>query len=263
MSYIRLIFTLDLFGVKTQTMTANTLRRQPLYAQVKQLLLQRMGAGEWEAHDALPSEWELADELGASQGTVRKALSELVDAGLLYRQQGRGTYVAPVPGDWGEAALLTPGLFFERPDELVREFLGMSRLNASEDIAEALQLRRLAPLLRIRQLWRWHGAPVALDDALLPAEAFDGMDARWLRNSAGVYATLQQRFGMRVKVVCEQFRAEMLPREEAGLLGVTGMVADVPALCLLRLSADMDGRPLEWRQRYCLTHQLAYTVKHG
>ncbi|XLM22464.1 GntR family transcriptional regulator, partial [Chromobacterium piscinae] len=69
-------------------MTVNALKRQPLYAQVKQLLQQRIGAGEWQTHDALPSEWELADELGASQGTVRKALSELVDAGLLYRQQG-------------------------------------------------------------------------------------------------------------------------------------------------------------------------------
>ncbi|OBU85356.1 GntR family transcriptional regulator [Chromobacterium subtsugae] len=244
-------------------MTANTLKRQPLYAQVKQRLLERMGEGEWQAHEALPSEWELAGELGASQGTVRKALSELEAAGLLYRQQGRGTYVAPVPGDWGDAALLTPGLFGEQPDDLAREFLGLSRLNASEDIADALQLRRLAPLLRIRQLWRWHGAPVALDDVLLPAERFDGMEARWLRNSAGVYATLQQRFGVRVRVRSEQFRAEMLPREEAGLLGVTGMVADVPALCLLRLSEGMDGSPLEWRQRYCLTHQLAYTVKHG
>lgn len=264
MSYIRHAFTLDLFGVKTQTMTVNALKRQPLYAQVKLLLQQRIGAGEWQTHDALPSEWELADELGASQGTVRKALSELVDAGLLYRQQGRGTYVAPVPGDWGDdARLVTPGLFTEQPDELAREFLGLSRLNASEDIAEALQLRRLAPLLRIRQLWRRHGSPVALDDVLLPAEVFEGMDARWLRGSAGVYGTLQQRFGVRMKIVSEQFRAEMLPREEASLLGVTGMVADVPALCLLRLSADMDGRPLEWRQRYCLTHQLAYTVKHG
>ncbi|QEL54245.1 GntR family transcriptional regulator [Chromobacterium paludis] len=244
-------------------MTVGTLKRQPLYVQVRQLLMQRIAGGEWQAHDALPSEWELADELGASQGTVRKALSELVEAGLLYRQQGRGTYVAAAPGDWGEARLLTPGLFMEQPDELAREFLGLSRFNASEDIAEALQLRRLAPLLRIRQLWRRHGAPVALDDALLPAEAFDGMDARWLRGSAGLYGTLQQRFGVRLQVVSEQFRAEMLPREEASLLGVTGMVADVPALCLLRLSADMDGRPLEWRQRYCLTHQLAYTVKHG
>ncbi|UTH74995.1 GntR family transcriptional regulator [Chromobacterium sp. IIBBL 290-4] len=243
-------------------MTVNALKRQPLYAQVKQVLRQRMAEGEWRAHDALPSEWDLAGELGASQGTVRKALTELVADGLLYREQGRGTFVAPVPSDWGESSLLTPGLFQEQPDELAREFLGLSRLNASEDIAAALKLRRLAPLWRVRLLWRWHAAPVALDDVLLPAETFDTLDARWLRSSEGVHATLQQRFGVRLKVVCEQFRAEMLPREEASLLGVTGMVADVPALCLLRLSAGMDGQPLEWRQRYCLTHQLAYTVKH-
>ncbi|OWY39189.1 GntR family transcriptional regulator [Xenophilus sp. AP218F] len=240
-------------------MTAKMLRRQPLYAQIKQLLLQRIGDGEWREHEALPSEWDLAAELGASQGTTRKALSELVAEGLLYRLQGKGTFVAPVAGDWGDASMRTPGLFFEQPDELAREFLGLSRVNASEDVANVLNLRRLAPLLRIRQLWRWHGIPVALDDVLLPAEQFEGMDARWLRNASGVNATLLHRFGVRLTPICEQFRAVMLPREEASLLGVTGMVADVPALSMDRLSAGMDGRPLEWRQRYCLTHNLAYT----
>lgn len=255
---LRLIYLM----IQTDYMTANTLRRLPLYAQIKQIILRRIGEGEWQENEVLPSEWDLASELGVSQGTVRKALSELVASGLLYRQQGRGTFVAPVQGDWGAGFLLTPGLMSEPPDDLAREFLGLSRLNASEDISLALNLRRLAPLLRIRQLWRWHGMPVALDDVLLPAESFDGLDARWLRHSSGVYATLQHRFGIRLKPKCEQYRAVMLPREEAGLLGVTGMVADVPALSMIRLSVAMDGRPLEWRERYCLTHSRAYTVQY-
>ena len=119
-------------------------------------------------------------------------------------------------------------------------------------------MRRAAPLLRVRQLWRWHGIPVAVDEAFLPADEFDGLDARWLRGSSGVYQALQQRFGIRLKVLCEQFRAVMLPREESALLGVTGMVAEVPALSLVRISGSMDGAPLEWRQRYCLTHNCLY-----
>ncbi|WP_312854541.1 GntR family transcriptional regulator [Paludibacterium denitrificans] len=64
--------------------------KQPLYAQIKQLLTQRICAGEWSAAEALPSEWELAEQMSVSQGTVRKALTELVGEGVLYRQQGRG-----------------------------------------------------------------------------------------------------------------------------------------------------------------------------
>lgn len=263
MSYIRLVFTLDLFGDTTENMTDRPLRRQPLYSQIRQLLQRRIGDGEWQENDALPSEWELAAELGASQGTVRKALSELVADGLLYREQGKGTFVAPAPSEWGDGLMLTPGLFNEQPDDLAREFLGISRGNASDDMAAALRMRRAAPLLRVRQLWRWHGIPVAVDEAFLPADEFDGLDARWLRGSSGVYQALQQRFGIRLKVLCEQFRAVMLPREESALLGVTGMVAEVPALSLVRISGSMDGAPLEWRQRYCLTHNWAYTARRA
>ena len=131
-------------------------------------------------------------------------------------------------------------------------------MNASEDVAHALSVRRGAPLIRVRQLWRVRGLAVALDDALLPSEPYEGLDARWLRQCGGeVYVSLQRKFGVRPRVVGEQMRAVILPREEAGMLGVAPEGA---ALSLLRLSSTMEGEPLEWRQRLCLTGALAYTV---
>lgn len=239
-------------------MIRNTPRRLPLYAQIKSVLIRRIGEGEWPATQALPSEWELAAQLGVSQGTVRKALSELVAQGVLTRMQGRGTYVAEVAGDWGEGCLVTPGLFHETPDTLSLELLGCSRVNATEDVAHALAVRRGAPLIRVRQLWRVRGLAVALDDVLLPGEPYESLDARWLRQCGGsVYVSLQRRFGVRPRVIGEQLRAVILQREEAGMLGVE---AEGAALSLLRLSATMEGEPLEWRQRICLTGVLAYTV---
>lgn len=257
MSYIRLIFTLDLFGDKKQPMVSITPKRQPLYMQIKQLLLQRVSSGEWPQSEPLPSEWDLAEELSVSQGTVRKALTELVNQGVLYRQQGKGTFVADVASDWGEGCLLTPGLFGEAPDALLKEFLGLSRVNASEDMALALGVRRSAPVYRIRIVWRRLGVAVALDDVYLPVERFEGLEARWLKNANGVYAVLQHRYGVHIKIIKEQFRAEMLPREEAGLLGFS---QEVPSLSMLRLAASVTGEVLEWRHRYCITQQLAYTV---
>ncbi|MCW3479773.1 GntR family transcriptional regulator [Neisseriaceae bacterium JH1-16] len=257
MSYIRLIFTLDLFDDKKSGMTSNKLRRQPLYEQIKSLLMRRIAEGEWQANEVLPSEWELAGELAVSQGTVRKALTELVGEGLLYRQQGRGTFVSDIASDWGDGSLVTPGLPDEHPDAIVCELLGCSRVNAAEEIAQRFAIRRAAPLLRVRQLWRVRGRTVALDDALLPAERFDGLDARWVRECGGVYAALQRRFGVRPRLQMEQLRAVTLSREEAQLLNAS---IDVPVLSVLRLSSSIEGEPIEWRQRYCLTEQLAYTV---
>lgn len=241
-------------------MNRNQLRRRPLYEQIKSLLLLRINDGEWQVDEALPSEWDLAEELSVSQGTIRRALTELVQDEVLYRQQGRGTFVAESVSDWGDALLSAPGAMGAGGAAPLVELLSCSRANASVEMAEALGLRRSEPLWRLRQLWRYQGQPIALDDAYLSCEKFEGLDARWLRQfGGGVYATLQRRYGVRVMVKSVQFRAELLPREEASLLGQVASI-EVPALSLLRLSVSMTGEPVEWRQRYCLTQQFAYVV---
>src|SRR3546814_9298856 len=67
---------------------------KPRYQQVKDLLIGRLIGSYWKPGDLLPSEMQLAEELGVSQGTVRKALDEMTADNLLVRRQGRGTYVA-------------------------------------------------------------------------------------------------------------------------------------------------------------------------
>ena len=61
---------------------------KPLYQQVKDLLIERLIGGYWRPGDLLPSEMQLAEQLGVSQGTVRKALDEMTAGNLLVRRQG-------------------------------------------------------------------------------------------------------------------------------------------------------------------------------
>ena len=67
---------------------------QPLYQQVRELLLAKIASGAWRPAQALPSEQALAGELGVSQGTVRKALDALAAESVVERRQGKGTFVA-------------------------------------------------------------------------------------------------------------------------------------------------------------------------
>lgn len=231
-------------------MNAKSLLRLPLYEQIKQQILQRIADSEWDSNELLPSEWDLAEQFSVSQGTVRKALTDLVNDGVLYRQQGRGTFVAEPLDDWAGMSMVSPGQLGEKPDRLVREFLGISRAHASDELAATLGLRRGAAVHRIRLLWRQQGQIVALDEVTLPLERFETLDARWLRQSVGVWAVLQQQFGVRLRVKAEQWRAIGLPREEAVLLHAR---EDEAALFYLRLAEDMQGQALEWRERWCLT----------
>src|ERR671939_784529 len=74
--------------------TVGPLGYRPLYRQVRELLVRRLAEGVWQPGQLLPSEGQLAAELGVSQGTVRKALDSLTAERLLVRRQGRGTFVA-------------------------------------------------------------------------------------------------------------------------------------------------------------------------
>ena len=77
--------------------TRETSSHKPLYQQVDNIIRRRLIDGVWEPGDALPSEMQLASELNVSQGTVRKALNDMVAENLLFRRQGLGTFVSEHP----------------------------------------------------------------------------------------------------------------------------------------------------------------------
>ncbi len=70
-------------------------RSGPLYQQIKDLILRKIGSGEWRAGDRIPTEHALVAELKASRMTINRALRELTQEGILARRQGSGTFVAP------------------------------------------------------------------------------------------------------------------------------------------------------------------------
>lgn len=67
----------------------------PMYLQVKEKLREALFAGKFMPGDALPTEVALAEELGLSRMTVRRAIMELTAEGLFERIRGRGTFVKP------------------------------------------------------------------------------------------------------------------------------------------------------------------------
>lgn len=68
-------------------------RRVPITSQVNAILLERIRTQEYPPGSRLPSESDLAGELGVSRASIRGALSRLAAEGLLIRKQGDGTYV--------------------------------------------------------------------------------------------------------------------------------------------------------------------------
>ena len=71
--------------------------RAPLVSQTAAAIRARIEAGRWQIGEQLPSEPQLATELGISRGTLRESVRLLISNGLLDRRHGVGTFVARVP----------------------------------------------------------------------------------------------------------------------------------------------------------------------
>ncbi|MTI43099.1 GntR family transcriptional regulator [Roseibium hamelinense] len=76
--------------MNSASQSANAL---PLYVQISELLIRDIAAGRLIDGERLPPERDMANDLGISVGTLRKALAELTDKGLLERVQGSGNYI--------------------------------------------------------------------------------------------------------------------------------------------------------------------------
>ena len=66
----------------------------PRYYQLKEIMRERVQSDEWKPGDLIPSERELSEKYGISRMTARQAITDLVNEGLFYREQGKGTFVS-------------------------------------------------------------------------------------------------------------------------------------------------------------------------
>jgi len=143
---------------------------RPLYGQVKSAIERRIRGDEWPEDFKLPSEEFLAQEFGVSALTVRRALRELQDEGMLIRIQGRGTFVVgprvqcaifDLP-DVAEEIALSGGVHSS-------EVLVLERLAPTDPLATMLSLGGEATIYHSRLLHREDGTPIQLEDRFVNA----------------------------------------------------------------------------------------------
>jgi GntR family transcriptional regulator len=229
---------------------------RPLYRQVKDAFIRRMADNVWPAGFLLPSEGQLAVEMGVSQGTVRKALDELAGENLLVRQQGRGTFVA----QHDEKRILFQFFKLVPDDGLARfpesEVLSASVETATEEERIALALAPRAKVARVRRVRAIDGVPLIIETLSLPDELFPKLTETPVPNS--LYAFYAERYGVTIAHAREKLKAVALQADDGQILG---RPAGHPVLEVRRVALALDARPVEWRVSLCLTddtHYLSY-----
>ncbi|MBB4440681.1 MULTISPECIES: histidine utilization repressor [Rhizobium] len=144
----------------------------PLYAGVKQVILDRIQSGEWPPKYRVPSENELVVELGVSKMTANRALRELANEGELVRIQGVGSFVAERKG---YSALFEVRNIAEEIAERghVHEasVVVLAQETASPEVADALELAIGAAVFHSLIVHSENGVPVQIEDRFVHPEA--------------------------------------------------------------------------------------------
>jgi DNA-binding GntR family transcriptional regulator len=208
-----------------------------MYHQLARAIEDAIRSGALAVGSLLGSEIGLAARLGLSRPTVRKAIAELVDAGVVVRQQGVGTRV--VSSD------------IDRPAELTSLFEDL-RMHGMKPTTQVLELTRVEPnaelvaefgfsepLWQIRRLRCTDAGPLALLDNWVPASVRT-ITADSLTEQ-GLYPLLRAA-RIDLRVARQRIGARNAEAGEAQLLGVA---AGAACLTIHRTSFDAGGRLIE------------------
>ena len=229
---------------------------QPLYKQVYDLLVDRLANRHWKPSEPLPSEFALADELGVSQGTVRKALNQMVDEQLLTRRQGKGTFVA----EHTQESSLFRFFRFKQPggEKLIPETEVINKkvrtINAREVKILGLEKNeQVCEMVRVRSLL---GTKTVLERVIQPLSIFPAIDKeKEIPNS--LYSFYQENYSISIVRVEEELKATTLNINQAELLNLP---ENTPVLMVERASINIDGRIVEWSEALCSTDKFVYSV---
>lgn len=190
----------------------------PYYYQIKEDIRRKINEGGLNPGDKIPTESDLVLEYSVSRPTIRQALAELTQEGLLTRTRGRGTFVAqPLITD--NARVFTT---FTEPDyahHIATRFAGGGKFRVSQKAAEDLELSPTDEIYQVNIVLerrtnkvaaRIFEIPVILAPTLLTHD-FD---------KESLYLVLREEYGLVAFSTVQTFSAGAAEKFEEGLLGV-------------------------------------------
>jgi GntR family transcriptional regulator len=213
----------------------------PLYVQLQRALIGAIESGKLTHADALPPERDIASELGLSRVTVRRAIGDLVEQGILSRRQGAGTFVAADSARRIQKNFALISSFSEdmaaRGWQASSSWLSKSAGSVSPEEALLFGLSPGTAVYRFHRVRYADGAPLAIEHSTILAWALPSADL----THDSLYQALDEAGSRPVRAV-QRLRAVLFDETQASLLDSE---AGQPGLLIERRGFLADGRPIE------------------
>ncbi|WP_026690076.1 GntR family transcriptional regulator [Alteribacter aurantiacus] len=212
----------------------------PIYYQLEEWLRGEIDKGELLEGDLIPSERALSEKYEISRMTIRQAVSNLVNEGLLTREKGKGTFVAKKKV---EQPLIRLTGFSEdmkqRGMEPGTKRLDFIQLDLPPSISKELRVETYSKGYQMKRLRLADGLPMAYEVLTLPKTLFPDLTPEKFDHSFYEYV---ESLGLKIGGA-EQSIEPAISKEESALLNIE---RGSPVLLMKRVSYLGDGTPFEF-----------------
>lgn len=238
--------------------SVHALSDQPLYAQIKHALRERILDGTYPPHHQLPSESELMAAFNVSRITVRQALSDLQGDGLIFRIHGKGSFVSKPKAFQDLGRLQGFGEAMRQMGyETYSRLVALRHVAPTPQVQEKLQVpkrTRVTELQRVRFLNR---EPISLDITYVPHSiglrlAKEDLAAR------DVFVILENDYGLALGHADLQIGSTLADERLALQLRIE---EGAPVLVIERLTHAADGTPIDYEHLFYRGDAFQYKVR--
>jgi GntR family transcriptional regulator len=235
--------------------------KKPIYVMIAETIRKEIITRPLKPHTRLPSEPELTQRFGAARETVRRALAQLQDEGLIYSRQAVGSFVAEPRVEQDLDQLLGFSQFMAcqgvRPGTRVLTSQILRITDPNSPVLRELKLKPGSQVVYLRRLRLGSGTPLVIANTWLPEKLFPGFLKRGVDRHS-VYE-IMQKMGHKPVDAVQTIEATTLREEEAGLFSVPLGAA---ALMIKRV-AWSGSVPVEYAIDYYRGDRTKFRVRLG
>ena len=221
----------------------------PLYYQLKEIIKSRAESGELMPNDMLESEETLSKLYNLSRNTVRKAISELKYEGLVYKIQGRGTFIKSpkISHRFVTVVSFTEELLARgmKPSSVL---LGLKIETADGEVAEKLEINPGDKYYAIKRLRLGDGKPLGINLSRIPVKLCFGLD-KYDLTSGSLYSLIEKEYGHKIIKVVRIMETIPADIEVANMLKIREAF---PVLRIIGIAYNQDKIPMD----YCVEYYI-------
>lgn len=225
-------------------MVINRQSSTPIYRQVADYLRNNIYSEEWGKGEKISSENQVMKELNVSRGTVKKAVSILVEEGLLEQIQGKGTFVkeANISYPLGHGLLSFAESLENQKIDYHTQVISSEIRMASKEVASKLVIEPGEKYLYLKRIRFVKGEKVMLIENRLNLSLCEGIDS-FDFNTISLFKAIEATSGKKIKYSESRYAARVVGKDRAEILEVP---EDSPVLHLEQLVFLENQVPVEF-----------------